>query len=186
MILLTGFSRNYLGVHTPQDVFVSIMIGLILLYLNTLLFRKLSQNPELVPRFAAAGILIAVLMLVYFEWKAYPMDYVDGILVVDPQEMKTDGFTAVGAWIGFLTGSVIEVRFIRFTSDGSVLRRVVRSILGFPIPVLVFLVLKKPLYAVTGLLAGHLILYGFLMFYLTAVYPALFTYVEKRIPSGVS
>ena len=114
------------------------------------------------------------------------MDYVDGILVVDPQEMKTDGFTAVGAWIGFLTGSVIEVKFIRFTSDGSVLRRVVRSILGFPIPVLVFLVLKKPLYAVTGLLAGHLILYGFLMFYLTAVYPALFTYVEKRIPSGVS
>ena len=186
MILLTGFSRNYLGVHTPQDVFVSIMIGLILLYLNTLLFRKLSQNPELVPRFAAAGILIAVLLLVYFEWKAYPMDYVDGILVVDPQEMKTDGFTAVGAWIGFLTGSVIEVKFIRFTSDGSVLRRVVRSILGFPIPVLVFLVLKKPLYAVTGLLAGHLILYGFLMFYLPAVYPALFTYVEKRIPSGVS
>ena len=34
MILLTGFSRNYLGVHTPQDVFVSIMIGLILLFIS--------------------------------------------------------------------------------------------------------------------------------------------------------
>ncbi len=185
-VLLTGFSRNYLSVHTPQDVIVSIMVGLVLLYLNALLFGKLRQNPELVPRFAAAGILIAVLLLVYFEWKTYPMDYIDGVLVVDPQEMKIDGFAAIGAWIGFLTGSVIECKYIRFSTEGPVLRRAVRTVLGIPVPVLVLLVLKKPLYAVTGQLTGHLVLYAFLMLYLTALYPAVFTYVEKRIPSGVS
>lgn len=184
MILLTGFSRNFLGVHTPQDVIVSLAVGSILLFLNTKLFEKLRQNPGLIPRFAAAGILVAVLLLIYFECKTYPMDYIDGVLVVDPGVMKIDGITAIGSWIGFLTGSVIETKYIRFKTDGSVPRRAVRTVLGLPVPALLLLVLKKPLYAITGLLAGHLILYGFLMLYLTALYPAVFTYVERRITSN--
>ena len=32
LILLTGFSRNYLGVHTPQDVLVGLTEGALMLW----------------------------------------------------------------------------------------------------------------------------------------------------------
>ena len=32
IILAVGFSRNYLGVHTPQDVIVSLILGGFILY----------------------------------------------------------------------------------------------------------------------------------------------------------
>lgn len=34
LILLVAFSRNYLGVHTPQDVAISFILGIVLLFLS--------------------------------------------------------------------------------------------------------------------------------------------------------
>ena len=46
-ILLTGCSRCFLGVHTPQDVLVSIAVAAVLIRALGLLFRKISENPSL-------------------------------------------------------------------------------------------------------------------------------------------
>lgn len=45
-VLLTAFSRNYLGVHTPQDVFVGICISILSLILTAKLFAYLALHPE--------------------------------------------------------------------------------------------------------------------------------------------
>ena len=45
-VLLTAFSRNYLGVHTPQDVFVGICISVLSLILTAKLFAYLALHPE--------------------------------------------------------------------------------------------------------------------------------------------
>ena len=47
MILLTGFSRNYLGVHTPQDVLVSMALCAGYLWLNGKVAALLEKRPGL-------------------------------------------------------------------------------------------------------------------------------------------
>ena len=44
--LLTGFSRNYLGVHTPQDVFVAIFLSVLSLICTAKLMAYLDRHPE--------------------------------------------------------------------------------------------------------------------------------------------
>ncbi|MBQ2138480.1 MAG: phosphatase PAP2 family protein, partial [Erysipelotrichaceae bacterium] len=43
LILLTGFSRNYLGVHTPQDVFVAIVLAVAVLIFTERLLKYLDE-----------------------------------------------------------------------------------------------------------------------------------------------
>ena len=45
MVALTAFSRNYLGVHTPQDVLVGLVESVLALWAAAVLFRYLDQHP---------------------------------------------------------------------------------------------------------------------------------------------
>ena len=61
-----------------------------------------------------AGILLVAATLVYITQKPYPMDYVDGQLLVDPQKMMNDTFKGCGGLLGLIIGSFIERRWIRY------------------------------------------------------------------------
>ena len=114
-ILLTAFSRNYLGVHTPQDVFVAIVLGVLCLAVTAKLFEYLEKNPEKEKWFLLGGFVFCWLGIVYISFKPYPMDYTaDGTLLVDPQKMMNDGYGDIGVAIGFIIGRAVEKRFIRF------------------------------------------------------------------------
>lgn len=180
-VFLAGFSRNYLGVHTPQDVLVSILLGIVLILANTALFKKFDRDPSMISCAIAAGLVFCGLCVLYFHFKTYPMDYIDGALVVDPAKMRTDGYKAVGAAAGYLAGAFCEIRFIRFQTDGSVGRRVLRVLGGLPGAALIMFALKEPVYSLLGSGAGHFVLYMILFFYIAAAYPALFTYVRSRL-----
>ena len=180
LILLTGFSRNYLGVHTPQDVLVSLLIGALLLKVNSVVFDRIRKDAGLLPRLTAAGCAVVILCALFFQFKSYPVHMADGKPIVDPLVMMNDGFSACGVSLGFMIGALIETRFIQFTVDGTLLRRVLRFIGGLPGPVILVLFVKKPLYAITGNAIGHLLLYLLLALYITAGYPAVFKAVKKR------
>ena len=115
LILLTGFSRNFLGVHTPQDVIVGITEAIAVIALGSLLMKWMEGNEKRADIMTAVGILFIIGALVYIKLKPYPMDYTeDGKLLVDPQSMMNDSFKACGAALGLLIGSFIERHFIRF------------------------------------------------------------------------
>ncbi|MBR1737409.1 MAG: phosphatase PAP2 family protein, partial [Firmicutes bacterium] len=44
MILLTGFSRNFLGVHTPQDVIVGFTVTALIVWVSGVIGKKLNGN----------------------------------------------------------------------------------------------------------------------------------------------
>ena len=117
MVLLTAFSRNYLGVHTFQDVAGQhpAVRGV-----------SVAERPSHGAGGAAArpgrgggpagGMAAAVLAVVWFSCKSYPMDYLDGVLLVDPLAMMEDGFMAAGMVFGFYPGWLIERRRLRFST----------------------------------------------------------------------
>lgn len=114
MILLTGFSRNFLGVHTPQDVLVGIAETVLIIIAAGFIQKKVSGNSSLADKLTVCGIAAAIAALLYVQLKSYPMDYVDGALLVDPENMKKDIFGGVGGLIGLLAGSWIERHYVKY------------------------------------------------------------------------
>lgn len=114
MILLTMFSRNFLGVHTPQDVLVGFAETALLIVLIGKILSWMDGNEKRINIVSLAGILLVAATLVYITQKPYPMDYVDGQLLVDPQKMMNDTFKGCGGLLGLIIGSFIERRWIRY------------------------------------------------------------------------
>ena len=113
--LLTGFSRNYLGVHTPQDVFVGIAESVLCLILAAKLFAYLDAHPEKEDRLLLGGFLFCWAAIAYITLKPYPMDMsAEGKLIVDPQKMMNDGYGDLGKMMGFIIARYIEKKWVRF------------------------------------------------------------------------
>ena len=114
LLLLTMFSRNFLGVHTPQDVIVGFLISAILIFIIGNVQPKLEGNERLLDILTLVGIIAVIITILYITLKPYPMDYVDGVLLVDPQVMMKDTFKACGGFLGFVVGSYIERHYIHY------------------------------------------------------------------------
>lgn len=113
-IALTGFSRNFLGVHTPQDVIVGFLESLVIILIIGKVQSKISGNEKLIDILTLVGIVLTIAALIYIVFKPYPMEYVDGVLLVDPQIMMKDSFVACGVMIGILCGSYVERHFTHY------------------------------------------------------------------------
>ncbi len=186
-ILLTGFSRNYLGVHTPQDVFVAITISILSLILTAKLFQYLEKHPEKENMFLLIGLLVCVAALFYFWFKSYPMDYnAEGKLIVDPQKMMIDGFGDVGKVIGFIIARFVEKNWIRFRSAGFTVKGVIVCAVGL-VPMYFMKSLLSPV--IQELLGKHFgkmtfnILY---VFYFIALFPLILKLLDKWLHKGAA
>ncbi|MCR4891337.1 MAG: phosphatase PAP2 family protein [Lachnospiraceae bacterium] len=114
-ILLTMISRNYLGVHTPQDVCVGLLISILSLFLTAKLFNYLDRHPEKENMLLICGFIICCLGIAYITLKPYPMDYdAAGKLLVDPQKMMEDGYGDMGKMMGFIIARFVEKNWIGF------------------------------------------------------------------------
>ena len=130
-ILLTMFSRNYLGVHTPQDVFTALLISLLSLFGTAKLFSYLEKNPEKEDWLLLSAFVFCSLALVYITFKPYPMAYTTECkLIVDPQKMMNDGYGDLGKMLGFCIARFVEKKWIRFTPLKNSLKGAVLCIVG--------------------------------------------------------
>ena len=154
LILLTGFSRNYLGVHTPQDVLVATVEGVVLIALVGIVQKALEDKEKAMDILTFVGVAVMIGALLYVTLKPYPMDYdAEGKLLVDPQKMMNDCFKACGGFFGFLIGSFIERHFIRFEIPKGSYNLPILACIGFAL-LLAWKELFAPATVVAGL-GGH-------------------------------
>lgn len=131
LILLIGFSRCYLSVHTPQDVVIGILAGVLFVFLTNkfIKFCEKDKNRYLY----SLGIIniIAIAVLYWTVTKDYPLDYVNGKLLVDPQKAIYVSVVYI-AWVsGLINGVLLCKRFVNFDAKkGSTKAKVVRGIVG--------------------------------------------------------
>ncbi len=130
MILLTMFSRNYIGVHTPQDVLVGALLGAVVVILGSKAWEWIDKNKKRDYIIPCVGLVFTALFLVYISLKTYPMDYVDGELLVDPSKMMKDGFKDAGRFLGVTIGWFLERKFVRFTLNVTAIQKVTRCCFG--------------------------------------------------------
>ena len=114
LILVTGFSRNYLGVHTPQDVVVALVESALALFATCRLFDWLSRHPERENAVLLAGFAAGWALLAYVTFKPYHVDVVDGAILVDPRRMTIDAYGDIGQLICFCVARFVDRTWIRF------------------------------------------------------------------------
>jgi len=180
-VLLTGFSRNYLGVHTPQDVFVAVCITILSLILTAKLFEYLDRNPEKEDLLLGIGFVLCWAGIAYISLKRYPMDYnAEGKLIVDPQKMMNDGYGDLGKMIGFIMARYVEKRWIRFKPLNPGAKSVVICLIGL-IPMIYLKSWFRPvLVAAFGSHWGKLLFSVLYAFYAIALFPLILKLIGRQ------
>ena len=179
---LTGFSRNWLGVHTLWDVLAAIGLSLAVLCGCRFLFEWIEKKPNRDWKVWLTASVVTVLLLIYTACKNYPMDYTaDGRLMVDPFVMQTDCFRSAGMALGFWLGWLVERRWIRFQTEGGALRRCLRFIIGALLTLALYAGVLPAILAPLGEHWGKFFKYFVTFVFAVAGYPALFRAVGRRI-----
>jgi len=187
MILLTMFSRNLLGVHTPQDVLVGCVTGFLSVFIlcRMVKWESAGKNRDLM----VLGILLVldIALLLFYSFKSYPMDYdAAGKLLVDPAKMQKDGWKDIGSFTGIVIGWIIEKRFVQFTVPEKWSIRIARFVPGF----VLFLTaegffkgfgLRKLFSSFMGPCRGSLL--GDILLYILfiGIYPMIFAAIERKL-----
>lgn len=156
VVAIVSFSRNLLGVHTPQDVLLALIIGIALIFAvdKALVFAENGKNRDIIVM--TAGCLLCFL----------PM-------------LKAGCLTNAGAGMGFFIGWVLERRFINFDNKGTWQQKVVRFSVGSAGILFILYVLKDALNLVMeAKYAGFFTSFSLAVF-IMAVYPFFFCRKER-------
>ena len=129
-IILTAISRNYLGVHTPQDVIVGTILGLMSVYIASKITGYIYAHPERENMILAVMFIAMLLAGAYIALKPYPMDYADGKLIVDPESMIRSSIGPFGMLAGFITGRYVEKTYINFRADKFTMKSCIIALIG--------------------------------------------------------
>ena len=130
---------------------------------------------------AFIGIALAVCVAVYAGVKPYPelLD-AEGKLVVDGHKMANDTFKGVGWCSAFLVGWILERRFVSFSTDIPMVKRMSRLTVGLLFYYMVSLILlpliKDWIPGAPGTITSCFIQ----MFYVSFVFPWCIRILEKK------
>ena len=144
--VMVPLSRLYLGVHTPLDVGVSIVLSLILVFVLYPIIRKTTAEIKTMRIIFLIMTVFSAAYLCFASFYKFPAD-------VDMENLTHGTETAykmfgviVGLWLSF----EIDNKYINFKTEGKWWVQVLKLIVGL-IPILVIKsVLKTPLYNIIG------------------------------------
>lgn len=185
-ILLIGFSRNYLGVHTPQDVVVGFIISLILVFAMHSILEWCKKDKNRYLYLLGIFDLSVIATVLYIILKSYPVDYVDGKMLVDPYSAKYVSVMLCGWIMGLINGVLVCKRFFPFDAKAGTLKsKIIRGIIGAAM--LFFLLHPANEYFMLNICRYRYCLTAmFCMgFFITAIYPLIFSTIEKKLNSSM-
>lgn len=177
LVALIGISRMYLGVHTPQDVLVSLVITVVLIFAMDRLAAWLEENPgrDVWVILCVAVIGLATLLIALF--RSFPEG--DTQETIDANTM--DIFKMVGAIGGLAAGWLMERRLVRFDKPKKLLHGIVRLVCGLVIVLALLKLTKSPLNSLLGEKAGGVVRYFITCFAALFAWPWCFVKLEEKV-----
>ena len=180
VLAFVAFSRIYLGVHTPQDVLVGAAIGTLVMWLTFRLMRWVEAHPGKDWLVVCISVGLGAAVALYAALKPYPADYdAEGKLIVDGAKMANDTFKGVGYCVAFLTGWILERRFVGFSTEVPVQQKLMRAVIGLLGYYAVSLILAPLLKTWISGPAGTFISCFIQMFYVAFLFPLCAKYMER-------
>ena len=153
LCVLVPFSRLYLGVHTPLDVGVSILVAVVLIFAFKFLTdwaMKCKKNM----RILMYSILALCLGFVLFvEFYNFPSD----IDMYNYEHGLSNGYKMLGTFLGLYISYEIDHKYVNFTVEADFIAQALKFGLGLIPLILIKSALKQPLLALCG---GHFVADG--------------------------
>ncbi len=147
--VLVPLSRMYLGVHTPLDVGVSIIIALILVFVAYPLFKRAAESPKTMYAILGTLTLITLAYLLFATLFPFPAD-------TDPHNLESaqkNGYTLFGCMLGLLLVYTVDIRYTKFPTKALWWVQIIKIVGGIALVLAVKEGLRAPLEAIFG---GHL------------------------------
>ena len=168
--LSVGFSRMYLGVHTPADVFVGIAMTIVMALLVDFAFADCDRHPKHVAWWFLICGIAATSMMVYAGVKV-----MQGIV---PAAQAKNAFQTGGAALALLLGLILDHKYIHFDPKAKLPVQIIKFILGAALALL-FKEGLKPVLGTTLLMQA--LRYFITVLIVVAGYPWLLTIISKKI-----
>ena len=177
-IVLIGFSRMYLGVHTPVDVLLGLVLAGFFLWLNWHLLKCIDRNPQMDWVVTLISMAIILLLVACVLFRPYPA--IEGVGPEVVAHAFNAFFLPIGWFCGFLFGWLVERRKIHFTIPLKTTPRILRGFGGL----LFLLVLQTGFSAcfppLLGIEIGQFLSGILLGLFISAGYPWLLCFVRKK------
>ena len=176
LILAVGFSRMYLGVHTPYDVGVALLVGMLTVWVMMKLFAWAGDRPE---RDARIHIGVFGLMLVLLAYVLFAPVREANVAEFDAHGVE-NAWKLVGTVAGLIAAWLIDQKVTHYETKAPLPVQVIKLGLGFALVMAVRMGLKPVLNA---LFAGHAAA-GAVRYFLMCVvggglWPMTFKHLEK-------
>ncbi len=170
LALLVAFSRMYLGVHTPADVLVSLVIAAALVFALYPLFRGARENARPVSILMIVMLIWSAAQIVFMELFPFPAD-------ADPEQLYhglENAYKIAGAALGFAVTFEVDRRYIRFETKAVWWAQIIKVAVGLALA----LGLKELGYVVFGLIpylpVVKLLSYLVMVLFVGCVWPLTF------------
>lgn len=171
LALVIAFSRMYLGVHTPADVGVSLVLAAALVLGLYPLMRRAQEKPRYMGYVLAAMLVVSGAFVVFVETCGFPAD-------MDAENLASgigNAWKMLGAVAGMTLAWLLDRRYIHFETQAVWWVQVIKVAVGMALLLAIKSGLKAPLLALLGHegLAGG-VRYFLLVLVAGAVWPLVF------------
>ncbi len=174
--VLVPLSRMYLGVHTPADVGVSVLVALALIFGIYPLLRGAAEHPSRMRAVLAAMTALSLAYVAFVEWYAFPAD-------VDAANLASgtkNAYTMIGCILGVWLTYEADSRYLHFPTNAVWWAQIIKLAIGLAILLGIKAGAKAPLSALCG---GHdianAIRYFLMVAFAGCVWPWTFRYFER-------
>lgn len=175
-VVAVAFSRMYLGVHTPLDVGVSLIIGIVLVFALYPVFRDMEERPKTMYVVFSVMLLLTVAYVLYTEFRPFPAD----VDAVNLESALKSGYTMLGAVSAMFLSFHLDRNYIRFETGAKPAAQVVKVVIGLGILLALKILLKAPLLTLFGgSNIAHAVRYFILVLFAAAIWPMTFRWFER-------
>ena len=176
LALVIAFARMYLGVHTPADVGVSLVLAAALVLGLYPLMRRAQEKPRYMGYVLAAMLVVSGAFVVFVEAYGFSAD-------TDAENLASgigNAWKMLGAVAGMTLAWLLDRRYIHFETQAVWWVQVIKVAVGMALLLAIKSGLKAPLLALLGHegLAGG-VRYFLLVLVAGAVWPLVFRPMSK-------
>lgn len=176
IILLVGFSRMYLGVHTPLDVVVSLLIALGLILLLRPVFETDESFKKYMPYVVIGSVILSVGFLVYVL-------SIGGDNTLDPHNYQSglkNACTLLGCTAGLVVVHLVDSKYINFDTKAKWYAQILKLVIGLAVILAIKSGLSAPLTALFGNeYIARAVRYFLIVVFAGAVWPMTFKKFAK-------
>lgn len=170
---LVAFSRMYIGVHTPLDVFVSLGIAVILVI--ALRPLTLGNGHKALPIVLCGMFLLAIGFLIFVECYAFPAD-------IDAHNLQSgikNAYTLLGSLLGLLVVYITDEKWLHFKTKAIWWAQILKVLFGLLLVLAIKEGTKGLLNTLLGESVGRAVRYFFVVLFAGIVWPITFRWFSK-------